>query len=52
MPSGLFPACAGVNLTDALLTDIADAIPRVRGGEPASDIGLYEEQIYSPHARG
>ena len=48
----LFPACAGVILKDAGERQAAIAFPRMRGGDPFTDLGADVDNAFSPHARG
>ena len=50
--SYIFPAYAGLNLSLSLPERISCYIPRIRGGEPESNIYDSAGMIYSPHARG
>ena len=49
---GLFPACAGVILCDALCSAMLLAFPRVCGGDPLAADALGVEMFFSPRVRG
>ena len=50
--SGLFPAHAGVILTNAEINKLVKAIPRTRGGDPRRAALKMAQEAYSPHTRG
>ena len=49
---GLFPAHAGVILSDAPVACLTTAFPRTRGGDPPPDYDSALKRIFSPHTRG
>ena len=47
-----FPACAGMNRSEASLIASNLGVPRMRGDEPVSTVRIPKYPKSSPHARG
>ena len=48
----LFPACAGVILSDDICLENKLSFPRMCGGDPAFGVVSEQVKIFSPHVRG
>ena len=48
----VFPACAGVILIWSAGKAVYSGVPRMRGGDPATNEAICKAVKWSPHARG
>jgi len=50
--SGVYPACAGIDLTWQLVVKVDLSLPRMRGDRPMSFTSVSLKPSFTPHARG
>ncbi len=48
----VYPACAGIDLSERLPQPLPKRLPRMRGDRPSLPLPLLSELEFTPHARG
>ena len=51
-PGFVYPACAGIDLSNCVLGELCSRLPRMRGDRPRKDYLLQNWEGFTPHARG